>query len=71
MLKELLRNHRFRVLYALQDINYYETVRVVEYFKDNDVELFDFVLEEQEDNYFSNFPVRNKIFVKKDTYEIN
>ena len=71
LLKELLRNHRFRVLYALQDINHDETVRVVEYFKDNDVELFDFVLEEKEDNYFSNFPVRNKIFVKKDTYEIN
>ena len=71
LLKELLRNHRFRVLYSLQDINYDETVRVVEYFKDNDVELFDFILEEKEDNYFSNFPVRNKIFVKKDTYEIN
>ena len=71
LLKELLRNHKFRVLYSLQDINYDETVRGVEYFKDNDVELFDFVLEEKEDNYFSNFPVRNKIFVKKDTYEIN
>ena len=67
LLKELLRNHRFRVLYSMKDINYNETVRVVNYLRENDIELFDFILDDKQDDFFSDFPVKNKVLVKKDT----
>lgn len=67
LLKELLRNHRFRILYSMKEINKDKTVRIVEQLKDNGIELFDFILDNNQDNFFSDFPVKNKVLVKKDT----
>ena len=71
LLKELLRNHRFRVVYALQEINHDETIRVLENLRDNGIELFDFMLEEKPEDFFANFPANNKVLVKKDAYKMN
>ena len=71
LLKELLRNYRFRILYSLKEKNPEETVRLLEDFREKNIELFDFILEDDMDSYFSNYPVKNKVLVKKDMSIIN
>lgn len=67
LLKELLRNHKFRVLYLMKEINKDEAVRIINHLIDSDIELFDFIIDIKDDRFFSDFPVKNKILVKKDT----
>ena len=71
VLKELLRNHRFRVLYSLEEVNSDETVRILEKFREQEIEIYDFLLENKQDRYFSNYPVKNKVLVKKDASVIH
>lgn len=64
-IKELLRNHSFRVIYVLKKEPDNDNLlsAIIEYFKCEGINLFDFVLEEKLNHYFMNFPVDNKVLV--------
>lgn len=68
-IKELLRNKSFRVLYMLKERcrNDEEIVRIIQSLKKENISIFDFITEEKQDRYFMNFPVKEKVLVKKDS----
>lgn len=67
-IKELLRNHSFRVIYVLKEKpdNSNLLPAIIEFFKKEGITIFDFVLEEKLNHYFLNFPVDNKVLVDEE-----
>ncbi len=70
--KELLRNHPYRVIYTLKEStkDWNKLLDIIEHLKVQGINLFDFTLEERLERYFQDFPSDNKILVKEDAHSI-
>lgn len=67
-IKELLRNHSFRVIYVLnekiEDMD--KLSKIIDFFQREGISLFDIVLKEKIEHYFTNFPYDNRIIVEEE-----